>query len=444
MNGPADALEPVDRLGFERLLQWLRLSFLASPFFVLASFGPAAAPFAAQIAAATAGSYGVVWLLLNRAPGAALRYQLGLRLLDCALVYTVLANYHSFLGNAFYDSVHLLFVVAAAATHGRRGALALSCAAGVAVLLGRLQLIAAGVTPFQPRHVTDGFFYTLFFAVTGLAVAFLMRKSAETVEHRERAWRAEIAQRNASLQQLAERLRGANAALAETAAQLTATNKELEAFAYSVSHDLRAPLRSIDGFSRIVEQRYAERLDEQGRDYLQRVRAASRRMGQLIDDLLSLSRLTRADLRREPVDLSAMAASIVAELRERFPERCVEVSIDPDLRADCDPRLVRVALENLLGNAWKFTGKVERARIEVGKTPDGDGRTAFYVTDDGAGFNMAYADKLFGAFQRLHGVGEFEGTGIGLATVQRIVHRHGGQVWAKGAVGCGATFSFTL
>ncbi len=439
-----DALEPVDRIEFERLLQWLRLSFLASPLFVVASFGLPAAPFAALIAAATAGSYGVLWLLLKRFPATLLRLQLGMRLLDCALVYGVLVSYHSFLGNAFYDSVYLLFVVAAAATHGRRGALVVSCAAGGAVLIGRLQLIGAGVMPFQVRHVTDGFYYALFFAVTGMAVAYLMRRSAEAVERRERAWRADIAERNASLQQLTERLSGANAALAETANQLASTNKELEAFSYSVSHDLRAPLRSIDGFSRIVEQRYADRMDEQGVNYLQRVRAASRRMGQLIDDLLSLSRLTRADLRKEPVDLSALAAGIVADLQERFPERRVGVSIAPDLRADCDPRLMRVALENLLGNAWKFTGKTAEPCVEIGKTDGADGRPVFYVRDNGAGFDMTYADKLFGAFQRLHGMTEFEGTGIGLATVQRIVHRHGGRVWAEGEVDRGATFFFTL
>jgi signal transduction histidine kinase len=226
-------------------------------------------------------------------------------------------------------------------------------------------------------------------------------------------------------------------------AQLESTNKELEAFSYSVSHDLRAPLRSIDGFSLALLEDYGDRLDANGQDYLQRVRAATQRMGQLIDDLLSLARVTRSELHHEHVDLSVLTATIADELQRAHPDRQVEVIIAPGLVAHADARLLHVMLENLLGNAWKFTVKRPCATIEFGAVPC-DGRVAYFVRDNGAGFDMAYADKLFGAFQRLHAMTEFSGTGVGLATVQRIVHRHGGRVWAEGAVEQGATFYFTL
>jgi protein-histidine pros-kinase len=225
--------------------------------------------------------------------------------------------------------------------------------------------------------------------------------------------------------------------------ELEAANKELESFSYSVSHDLRSPLRGIDGFSRTLAEEYAGQLDERGRNYLQRIRAATQRMGRLIDDLLELARLTRSEMRRVPVDVSALARAIADELRQTQPEREVEFVIAPGLQASADLTLLRVALMNLLGNAWKFTGKQPRARIEVG-TMVQEGQPAFFVCDDGAGFDMAYADKLFGPFQRLHGQQEFAGTGIGLATVHRVVHRHGGRVWADSQPGRGATFYFTL
>ena len=226
-------------------------------------------------------------------------------------------------------------------------------------------------------------------------------------------------------------------------ADLEAANAELDAFAYSVSHDLRAPLRSIDGFSQALLEDYGEHLDDAGRQYLQRVRVGSRQMAMLIDDLLKLSRVTRAEMHREPVSLTGLAESISAELRGSDPQRQVEFVIAPGLETSGDPRLLRVALENLLGNAWKYTAKHPRARIEFGVAQH-EARPAYYVRDDGAGFDMTYADKLFGAFQRLHAPGEFEGTGVGLATVRRIVGRHGGRVWAEGAVERGATFYFTL
>jgi signal transduction histidine kinase len=224
---------------------------------------------------------------------------------------------------------------------------------------------------------------------------------------------------------------------------LAAANKELEAFSYSVSHDLRAPLRAIDGFSKVLLSSHAKSLDDRGRHYLDRVRAATQRMSELIDDLLGLARVGRQELVRREVDVSALAARVAAELARRDTERAVRVEIAPGLCAHADPQLLAIVLENLMGNAWKFTGKAAEARIEVGQDGNGGGR-AFHVRDNGAGFDMAYADKLFGAFQRLHLDTDFEGTGIGLVTVQRIVTRHGGQIWAEGAVGKGATFYFTL
>ena len=229
----------------------------------------------------------------------------------------------------------------------------------------------------------------------------------------------------------------------ERTIELEAANKELQAFSYSVSHDLRAPLRSIDGFSQALLEDYADKLDAQGQDDLRRVRNATQRMGQLIDDMLELSRVTRSEINRQTVDLSVLAQTIATELQNSEPQREVEFTVMEGLTASCDPRLLHIALENLLRNAWKFTAKHPKARIEFGFSQS-NGKPAYFVRDDGAGFDMAYAAKLFGAFQRLHAMTEFKGTGIGLATVQRIIRRHGGQVWAEGKVEQGATFYFTL
>lgn len=225
--------------------------------------------------------------------------------------------------------------------------------------------------------------------------------------------------------------------------QLEVANNELEAFSYSVSHDLRAPLRSIDGFSQILSKNYHDSLDDTGKSYLERVRRASQRMGHLIDDLLRLSQVTRNSLRREQIDLSAIAEKVVEDLRKMKPTRQVHFVLQQGLSAYADPGLLRVVMDNLLGNAYKFTGKKADAKIEFGMS-DSSGENAFFIRDNGAGFNMDYAHKLFGAFQRLHGANEFEGTGIGLATVQRIIHRHHGRVWAEAKEGQGATFYFTL
>jgi signal transduction histidine kinase len=226
-------------------------------------------------------------------------------------------------------------------------------------------------------------------------------------------------------------------------AELLAANKELEAFSYSVSHDLRAPLRAMDGFSMALLEDSAGKLDETAQGYLRRIRAGSQRMAELIDDLLNLSRITRAEMRRERVDLTAMAEEIGAEFKVSCPDRQVELVVTRAMVVRADGPMLRVVLNNLLGNAWKYTARCAQARIEVG-AQEQDGKRVFFVRDNGAGFDMAYVGKLFGAFQRLHSAQEFEGTGIGLALVQRIIHRHGGCVRAEGAVGQGATFYFTL
>jgi PAS domain S-box-containing protein len=224
---------------------------------------------------------------------------------------------------------------------------------------------------------------------------------------------------------------------------LEATNKELESFSYSVSHDLRAPLRGMDGFSKTLLEDYSDKLDATGKNYLERIRAGTQRMGLLIDDLLKLSRVNRVEFKRESVDLSKMVRTMLLTVRKNNPARDVKVSIQKDIIIDGDGHLLEIAITNLIDNAWKFTGKTKNARIEFG-TLLKDGKTVMFIRDNGVGFDMTYVDKLFGAFQRLHTTAEFPGTGIGLATVQRVIHRHGGQVWAEGEVGKGATFFFTL
>ncbi|MCM2278634.1 MAG: ATP-binding protein [Oligoflexia bacterium] len=246
----------------------------------------------------------------------------------------------------------------------------------------------------------------------------------------------QIRQSRDRLDRLAHQLEERNTAL-------TAANKELEAFSYSVSHDLRAPLRSADGFSKALLEEYSDRLDDQARDYLGRIRASAQRMARLIDDLLNLSRLGRKELTIETVDLSALARKAAEELAAGDPGRNVRFIISEGLVAEGDRELLRVVIENLFNNAWKFTSKHSSAMIEFGVRQQ-EGSPVFFVRDDGAGFDMAHAQKLFGAFQRLHRPNEFPGTGVGLATVQRIVHRHGGHAWAEGKVEKGATFYFSL
>lgn len=226
-------------------------------------------------------------------------------------------------------------------------------------------------------------------------------------------------------------------------AELERANNELEAFSYSVSHDLRTPLRAIDGFSQALLEDYGAQLDDTAQDYLRRVRAGAQRMGRLIDDLLKLARVSRAEINAEVIDLSHIAGEILDELRAGEPERDVSVRMTTGLTAAGDPHLMRIVLENLLNNAWKYTGKRRHAEIEFGMRLQ-NGQPCFFVQDNGAGFDMTYSGKLFGAFQRLHDNKDYAGTGVGLATVQRIIHRHGGRIWAKAAVDEGAAFYFTL
>lgn len=297
---------------------------------------------------------------------------------------------------------------------------------GAAIRRAVAENVPVHVEAFYPEPLNAWFDTTYYPSASGLSQFFT------DITERRRADQ-EIRRLNAELEQRVH----------DRTAQLETANKELETFAYSVSHDLRAPLRGIDGWSLALIEDFGPKLDDEARHYLGRVRSEAQRMGELIDALLRLSRVTRAPLEREPVDLSAMAQTIAGSLRELHAERQMEFAIEPGLSVHGDARLLEVALTNLLSNAAKFTGKQPAARIEVGRT-EHEGRPAFYVQDNGAGFDMAYARSLFGPFQRLHRTSEFPGTGIGLATVQRIIRRHGGNVWAEAEVNRGATFYFTL
>jgi len=277
-----------------------------------------------------------------------------------------------------------------------------------------------------------------------------LRYAKDTLEKRVQERTGKLAASNAELiREVSERkraeddIRKLNSQLVQRSAQLEASNKELEAFSYSVSHDLRAPLRGIDGFSQAVLEDYDEKLDESGRSYLRRVRAASQRMSQLIDAMLNLARLTRAEIHTQTFDMSAVVRAILDDFQKMEPDRQVECIVANNVFATADPQLLRAVLENLLGNAWKFTRQQAHPRIEFGHGQY-KGQAAYYVKDNGAGFDMTYVHKLFGAFQRLHAYTEYPGVGVGLATVHRIIQRHGGQIWAEGAVDQGATFHFTL
>lgn len=265
-----------------------------------------------------------------------------------------------------------------------------------------------------------------------------LRVAAETAGERLLLAQTETEARAAEVRSLNETLEDR---VRVRTAELERINRELEAFSYSVSHDLRAPLRTIDGFSLALHEDYAATVGDTGRDYIERVRGGVQRMGQLIDALLQLSRITRAEIIREDFSMSRLAESVASDLQEQSRDRDLSFDIEPDLTANADPRLTRIALENLLGNAVKFTSKVPQAKVRFGWDT---AQNAWYVRDNGAGFDMIYADKLFGAFNRLHGDKDFKGSGIGLATVARVVHGHHGRIWANSAVNQGATFWFTL
>jgi signal transduction histidine kinase len=316
----------------------------------------------------------------------------------------------------------------------------LPAAAVVSVALALLYRAAAdGATGMS----VDGLWLIAGGAGALLAVLGWSAMAHARSEVRRRAAERQIAERDAYIagerarlhEQLEQRVN-------ERIAELQAINEQLEAFSYSVAHDLRAPLRSITTFSQALQDDHAEKLNPGGLEYLTHIHRASQRMGHLIDDLLNFSRVTRTQLRRERVDLSLLARAVIGRLRFMHPEREVETIVEEGLTAMADPRALDIVLTNLLGNAWKFTGKREHARIELAAQPGEPG--TFVVRDNGVGFDPAQAGRLFGVFQRLHPAHEFEGTGIGLATVQRLVQRHGGKVWAEGQVDRGASVYFTL
>ncbi len=274
-------------------------------------------------------------------------------------------------------------------------------------------------------------------------VARFINNALDTVTSEQRATRRALQQLGESQRALQEQHDLLEQRVEARTEELSAANRELEAYSYSIAHDLRQPLRAIDGFSLLLLEDYADQLDAEGKDYLRRVRDAAQRMGLLIDDILKLSKITRSELVYRDVDVSALVVSILQHLRDTCPERNIELAVAPDLSVKADHTLFRVILENLLGNAWKYTSTTADARIAFGSEMIGDCR-AFYVRDNGVGFDESYSDKLYRPFERLHTDQAFEGTGIGLATVARAVHRMGGEVWAESSPGHGATFYFTL
>jgi signal transduction histidine kinase len=423
-----EILEPRERLEFEHLLQWLRLSFLLSPLLVLVAFGPPAVAYAFWIAVAVAVSFSWVGLLARYRPELLLKRQLWLRVLDCGLVYVVLVNYHAFLHNAYYDAVYLLFVMAAAATHGRRGAFTLAGVAGVAVLLGRLQLIFSGAVPYELRHLTDAVFYALFFLVTSSVVAFLMHKTADVVTRRERAWHVELSARNTELER--------------TTHQLAESIQFRDAMLTGVTHDLRTPLTVI----KVQSQLLARRADGRALSSIDQIERAATRMARWIEELLEEATVQSAEdlhLTLQPTDLVQLARDVIEDHQQstRRHQLILETDAQEIIGQFDAPRLERV-VDNLLGNAVKYSPQGGCVRLHV--SANGDWATVV-VQDHGLGIPVEDLPHVFEPFRRgANVVGRINGTGIGLASAHRIVQRHGGSLTVQSTPGEGSTFTVRL
>jgi signal transduction histidine kinase len=424
----SEILESPERLEFEHLLQWLRLSFMFVPLLVLIAFGEAAVMYAMWIAIAVVLSFLWVGLLLRYSPDLLLKGQLWLRVVDCGVVYLVLVNYHAFLRNAYYDAFYLLFVVAAAATHGRRGAWAMSGVAGLAVLASRLQLIASGAFDYEIRHLTDAVFYTLFFLGTATAVAFLMHKTADVVTRRERAWRAELSQRNAELE--------------VTTHELAESIQFRDAMLTGVTHDLKTPLTVI----KVQSQLLRRRADEGLRASIDQIDRASTRMARWIDELLEVATVRNADdmhLDLQPTDLVKLARDVVEEHAQSSRRHQLVLEAEaPEIIGRFDaPRLERV-LDNLLGNAVKYSPDGGCVTLEL--RTEGDW-VSVTVRDEGLGIPAEDIPHIFEPFRRgSNVVGRVNGTGIGLASAQRIVESHGGALAVDSRPGHGSSFTIRL
>jgi signal transduction histidine kinase len=423
-----DMLDAQERLEFEHLLQWLRLSFLLTPVLILLAFGPDAVEYALIIAAAVGISFTWVGLLARYRPGLLLRMQLALRVVDCGVAYLVLVNYHAYLHDAYYDAVYALFVVAAAATHGQRGAWILSAVAGVAVLVSRLQLIATGAIAFETRHLTDAVFFTLFFLITSRAVAFLMHKTAEVVARRERALSQEIAERNVALER--------------TAHDLADSIRLRDAMLAGVTHDLRTPVTVIKVQAQLLRRRANTPLLA-GLDQIER---AATRMARWIDELLEVATVHSfedLDLSLQMVDLVKIAQEAIDEHEPAARRHQLRLNADsPQIVGQFDaPRIERV-IDNLLGNAIKYSPQGGCVSISLAAT---DGWATVVVRDEGVGIPAEDLEHIFEPFRRGGNVvGRISGTGIGLASSQRIVQRHGGTLTVESEAGKGSTFTIRL
>jgi signal transduction histidine kinase len=417
----SEILGPRERLEFEHLLQWLRLSFLLMPVLMLLTFGAPAVPYAVGIAAAVAASFSWVGLLARYRPVSLLRHQVRLRVVDCGLVYLILTNYHAFLHNAYYDAVYLFFVIAGAATHGRRGGWFLSVVAGLGVLVSRLQLIVSNVVPFEPRHLADAVFYSILFVITSSAVAFLMHKTAEVVSGRQQLWTAELAARNA---ELAESIQLRDAMLT------------------GVTHDLRTPLTVI----KLQAQMLRRMGDQQPSSTADHIERAATRMARWIDELLEVASIRSDDephLALEPTDLLELIGDIVDEHAQAATRHQIVLHADvPELVGQVDAARLQRVLDNLVGNAIKYSPQGGSVRIDV--SADEEWATVI-VSDQGLGIPAEDLPYVFELFRRGRNVvGRISGTGIGLASAQRIVQRHDGTLDVTSTPGVGTTFTLRL